>query len=222
MKWRKFHQAKRKQDESVEIVEKKGPRKECKGAKGVRQQCDVSASTLRGWATAGGQQRLGAVGGVSSSKQRADLRHQVDELKEACPGHSVITDVASGINLKKPGLRALLERVHKGMVPEVVVMHRDRAARFVIDLLEFVLRQQGCELLVHRRDEGSGERELAETQMEGRATSVAGHHGKRAAQERRKRKRRKRQEEEKARALEGQEDVQAAPRKKGSRLPAQG
>ena len=53
------------------------------------------------------------------------------------PGHRVITDVASGVNFKRPGLRALLDAIHRGNVKEVVVLHRDRLARFALDLLEY-------------------------------------------------------------------------------------
>ena len=136
-----------------------------KGAKWARQRYGVPASTLRSWANKGDlrcvrtpwgkrlydTEQLRALLGdredqgtrcniiyarVSSSKQRSDIQRQVDELTQAYPGHRVITDVASGINFKRPGLCALLDSIHWGNVQEVVVMHRDRLARFAIDLLE--------------------------------------------------------------------------------------
>ena len=60
---------------------------------------------------------------VSSQQQRAagDLHRQLDDLKCRYPTYDVITDVGSGLNFRRPGLQRLLERVHSGMVTEVVV-----------------------------------------------------------------------------------------------------
>ena len=59
---------------------------------------------------------------VSSEHQRGDLARQIDDLKHAYPQHErVYQDIASGLNWKRPGLTALLERVHEGGVGEVVV-----------------------------------------------------------------------------------------------------
>ena len=148
---------------------------------------------------------------VSSSKQRPDLQRQIDELTQAYPGHRVITDVASGLNFKRPGLRALLDSIHRGNVQEVVVMHRDRLARFAIDLLEYLFRQKGVKLLVHRQDNDAGEsaQQLAEDLMAITTVFVASHHGKRAAEGRRRRKR-QREEEAQARTQQGEEGVQPA------------
>lgn len=46
---------------------------------------------------------------VSSTGQRGDLERQVQHLKERFPTHRVITDIGSGINFKRKGLRTVLE-----------------------------------------------------------------------------------------------------------------
>ena len=126
---------------------------------------------------------------VSSAKQRADLDRQVVDLQEAYPGHTLIKDVASGINFKRPGLRALLERALAGLVSEIVVMHRDRLARFGFDLLDFVFAKAGARIVVHGRDEGAtDERDLADDLLAVTALFVASHHGRRAAQNRKRRR----------------------------------
>ncbi len=126
-----------------------------------------------------------------------------------------------GHHSEGPGLRSLLDRVNKGMVSEVVAMHRDGLARFATDLLEFFLRQQGCKLMVHRLDEGSSGHEVAEVHMEYIAVSVVNHNGERAAESIGKLSSRERQEEEEACALKGQEDVQPTAGEKGTRLPSE-
>lgn len=148
---------------------------------------------------------------VSSSKQRGDLQRQVDELKEAYPEHRIITDIASGINFKRKGLCTLLERVNEGVVNQVVVMHRDRLARFACDLLEFIFRQKGCRFLVHRGGEGPEPTgQLAEDLMAITTVFVASHHGKRAAENRRKRKRAQSQEGTQGEKVNNEEGIPAS------------
>lgn len=100
---------------------------------------------------------------VSSSKQKDDLRRQVEKLKELYPKAEVIQDIGSGLNFKRKGLLALLERLHKGEKFTLVVAHRDRLARFGFDLIEFLVEQNGGEILVLNEDLGkSKESELKE------------------------------------------------------------
>ena len=157
---------------------------------------------------------------VSSSKQRSDLQRQVRELQQAYPNHRVITDIASGINFKRPGLRALLDAVHRRGVSQVVVMHRDRLARFAIDLLEYIFRQQSVKLVVHRQCQAGAEstQQLAEDLMAITTVFVASHHGKRAAEGRRRRKRQK-EEEAQARQVQDEENVQAPQDPEDQGLP---
>jgi putative resolvase len=56
---------------------------------------------------------------VSSPKQRSDLERQKQHLQQLYPSHLILTDIASGINWKRPGLKTLLERSSRGLVTEV-------------------------------------------------------------------------------------------------------
>ena len=126
---------------------------------------------------------------VSSAKQRPDLERQIEDLAKAYPGHTVAKDVASGVNFKRPGLRALLERAIKGLVTEVVVMHRDRLARLGFDLLEFVFNKAGARVVVHSRDEGAEtEHDLADDLLAVTTLFVASHNGRRAAKNKKRRR----------------------------------
>jgi predicted site-specific integrase-resolvase len=152
---------------------------------------------------------------VSSSKQRGDLQRQIEELSKAYPGYRVISDVASGINFKRQGLRSLLDSVYRGNVKEVVVMHRDRLARFAIDLLEYIFKAQGTKLVVHRQNQDTldSPQQLAEDLMAITTVFVASHHGKRAAEGRRRRKRQK-EEKEEVTKVQSQESVSTSSYKK--------
>ncbi len=99
---------------------------------------------------------------VSSRGQKTDLDRQVSVLKNLYPDSELITDIGSGLNFKRAGLKALLERVRTGDVGLVVVAHKDRLARFGFDLIKWLCELDGAELLVLNQDNLSPEREMVE------------------------------------------------------------
>jgi putative resolvase len=126
---------------------------------------------------------------VSSAHQRADLERQAQDLQEAYPNHEVISDVGSGLNFKRKGLSALLERVLAGLVKEVVVMHKDRLCRFGSELMELIFKQTGTKFVVHCASDGAEEdtRELADDLLAVTTVFVARHNGLRSGANRRRR-----------------------------------
>lgn len=144
---------------------------------------DVHANTLRKWAddgkietikTASGQRRYNldqylqnkqqrtvvCYCRVSSAKQRDDLARQVDFMRENYPNAEIIKDVGSGLNFKRKGLKAILERAMRGDSIELVVAHRDRLARFGQDLIKHVIEFNGGKLVVLDQSACSPEEEL--------------------------------------------------------------
>jgi predicted site-specific integrase-resolvase len=85
---------------------------------------------------------------VSSAKQRADLDRQVAALSSHYPKAEIVTDVGSGLNFKRKGLKALLERSLSGNSITVVVAHRDRLCRFGFDLLSWLFERSGGSVVV--------------------------------------------------------------------------
>jgi excisionase family DNA binding protein len=85
---------------------------------------------------------------VSSAKQKDDLQRQVQFMQSKYPKAEIIKDIGSGINFKRKGLLAILERSMSGAVITLVVAYRDRLARFGAGLIEFILKQNGGELVV--------------------------------------------------------------------------
>ncbi len=85
---------------------------------------------------------------VSSRKQQDDLERQIAYLKAKEPAAEVVTDIASGLNFKRKGLKAILERCLQGDKLTVVVAHRDRLARFGFDLIEWLIQRNGGEVVV--------------------------------------------------------------------------
>jgi putative resolvase len=100
---------------------------------------------------------------VSSKKQQEDLARQIAHLRSVYPDYTVMEDIGSGINWKRPGLKTVLELAMQQRIGNIVVAHRDRLCRFGFDLFEQVIRHGGGKIIVldepiHR----SSEQELAE------------------------------------------------------------
>jgi predicted site-specific integrase-resolvase len=51
----------------------------------------------------------------------------------------IIKDYGSGIDFKRKGLRALLERILRGDKLKIIVAHRDRLARFGGEVIQFLV-----------------------------------------------------------------------------------
>jgi putative resolvase len=102
---------------------------------------------------------------VSSRKQTDDLQRQVETLQEKYPEYAVFKDVCSGLNYKRPGLQRLLGQVQGGVITEVVVAHKDRLARFGVDLIKWFLNQAGASLVIEHDEHLSSEQELSEDLM---------------------------------------------------------
>lgn len=85
---------------------------------------------------------------VSSWKQKDDLERQRQYLEEKYPGIEIVSDVGSGINFKRKGLLSLLERSLSGAKLKVVVAHKDRFTRFGFELIEWIIKRNGGEIVV--------------------------------------------------------------------------
>ena len=99
---------------------------------------------------------------VSTAKQRGDLERQVAQMRELYPDAEIVTDVAGGLNWQRRGLRSVLERLHRGDKLTLVVAHRDRLARFGFELIEWLVEQNGGNIVVLNQSDGSPKSELTE------------------------------------------------------------
>jgi excisionase family DNA binding protein len=97
---------------------------------------------------------------VSSYKQKDDLERQVEFMRKRYPEAEIVKDVASGLNFRRKGLKAILESALGGDRIELVVAHRDRLARFGFDLIEWIIERSGGRVVVLDKTELSPEQEL--------------------------------------------------------------
>jgi putative resolvase len=100
---------------------------------------------------------------VSSKNQKEDLDNQINFLKEKFPNHVFITDIGSGLNYKRKGLKTLLDKCLQGVVGEVVVTYKDRLCRFGFDLIDWIISRSGGKIVVLSENETtSPEEEMVE------------------------------------------------------------
>jgi predicted site-specific integrase-resolvase len=82
-------------------------------------------------------------------------------MREKYPKAEIIKDIGSGLNFKRKGLLSLLERAMRGDSLQLVVAHRDRLARFGLELIKYIVETNGGELVVLDQTTYSPEQELS-------------------------------------------------------------
>jgi len=108
---------------------------------------------------------------VSSHDQKEQLQWQAQRLRQHCIAkgwcHEVITDLGSGMNMRKPGLARLLRLLLSGDVGRLVLVTRDRLLRFGAELVFSICRLRGVEVvLLDPEPQASREQQLASDLVE--------------------------------------------------------
>jgi len=78
---------------------------------------------------------------VSSQSQKDDLERQIDFMKTKFPNYTIITDIGSGLNLNKKGIKKIIHYAIEGKIKELVVAYKDRLARFGFELIEDLIKK---------------------------------------------------------------------------------
>ncbi|NJE12841.1 IS607 family transposase [Thermococcus sp. LS2] len=105
---------------------------------------------------------------VSSRDQKEDLERQVEYLKNYCStkGYQVVkilTDISSGLNENRKGLKQLFKLVESGEITKVIITYRDRLTRFGFKYLEQYFNSHGVEIeVIFDDEEKTPEKELVE------------------------------------------------------------
>jgi len=97
---------------------------------------------------------------VTSSKQKEMLCQQVKFMEERFPGCEIVKDIGSGLSFKRHGLRSILERSMQGERIRVVVAYKDRLARFGAELIEWIIKLNGGEVVALNEISFSPKQEL--------------------------------------------------------------
>jgi DNA binding domain, excisionase family len=87
---------------------------------------------------------------VSTKQQKDDLENQIKNLKEYAysKGYNfeIISDIGSGIDYKKEGLKKLLEKINNSEISKIVVLYKDILAMFGFELIKFLANINNIEI----------------------------------------------------------------------------
>ncbi|HSX12943.1 MAG TPA: IS607 family transposase [Chlamydiales bacterium] len=108
---------------------------------------------------------------VSSHDQKADLERQKQVLELYCArqgwNFEVITDLGSGMNYHKKGLKRLLNDILTGNIGRLVIAHKDRLLRFGAELIFAICEVKNVEVVVINQGEDTTfEEDLAKDVLE--------------------------------------------------------
>lgn len=99
---------------------------------------------------------------VSSKNQKDDLERQIEYMRSAYPNYEIITDIGSGLNFARKGLKTILDEAIRGNIQEIVVAHKDRLCRFGFEIIEHIIKTYSKgRILVLNHTNLSPESELA-------------------------------------------------------------
>lgn len=108
---------------------------------------------------------------VSTHEQKDDLQRQKEILELFCASRGwvfeSISDLGSGLNYSKKGLKRLLQAIVDGKVGRLVITHKDRLLRFGAELIFALCETKGVEVVIINQGEPpTFEEELAADVLE--------------------------------------------------------
>ena len=117
------------------------------------------------------QRKTIAYARVSSHDQKSDLQRQIEILELYCSSQGwsfeVISDLGSGMNYHKKGLKRLLDDILDNKIDRLVLTHKDRLLRFGAELVFALCEARQVEVVIINQGENlSFEEELAQDVLE--------------------------------------------------------
>jgi len=108
---------------------------------------------------------------VSSHDQKADLERQKQVLEAYCASHGwtfeVVSDLGSGMNYNKKGLKRLLSEIIDGKIGRLVIAHKDRLLRFGAELVFAICEAKEVEvIIINKGEDTTFEEDLARDVLE--------------------------------------------------------
>ena len=108
---------------------------------------------------------------VSSHDQKNDLERQKQLLEMFCASngwkYEIISDLGSGMNYHKKGLKKLLEEILDNQIGRLVITHKDRLLRFGAELVFAICEAKEVEVIIMNKGEDSTfEEDLAKDVLE--------------------------------------------------------
>ena len=107
---------------------------------------------------------------VSRKGQKQDLERQLESMQiwALSSGTIVdewITEIGGGLNFKRPKFLAIVDRICRGEIRQLIVAHKDRLVRFGFELIRHICDEHDCELIVLNQIRLSPEKEMVEDML---------------------------------------------------------
>ena len=108
---------------------------------------------------------------VSSYDQKDDLERQKQVLEMYCASNGwdfeILSDLGSGINYNKKGLKTLINAIIDGEVGRLVITHKDRLLRFGAELIFAICEAKEVEVvIINKGEDTTFEEDLAKDVLE--------------------------------------------------------
>ena len=108
---------------------------------------------------------------VSSYDQKDDLERQKQVLEMYCASNGwdfeILSDLGSGINYNKKGLKTLIHAIIDGEVGRLVITHKDRLLRFGAELIFAICEAKEVEVvIINKGEDTTFEEDLAKDVLE--------------------------------------------------------
>ncbi len=108
---------------------------------------------------------------VCSHDQKDDLERQKQVLEIYCAQQGwtfeVVTDLGSGMNYYKKGLKKLLNNILEGQIGRLVITHKDRLLRFGAELVFAICEAKKVEVvIINKGEDPTFEEDLAKDVLE--------------------------------------------------------
>jgi predicted site-specific integrase-resolvase len=108
---------------------------------------------------------------VSSYDQKKDLQTQIKVLNQFAERQqvamfSVMSDLGSGLNFKKKGLKQLISMILSSQIDTIYLTHKDRLLRFGNELITMIAKQFNTKVVVLYHQEECFETKLAKDVLE--------------------------------------------------------
>jgi len=104
---------------------------------------------------------------VSSYDRKDDLNRQIEYLKSKYPTYDVISDIGSGINFKRKGLKKIIDLAISNKLKTIVVTYKDRLCRIGYELIEYILQEySNTKIILDKTDDISVNEDITKDLIE--------------------------------------------------------
>ena len=104
---------------------------------------------------------------VSSRKQKENLENQIEVMKNKYPNYEIISDIGSGLNFKREGLKKIIDYAIKGEIEILIVAYKDRLARIGYEMIENLIKDysKGEIVIISKKEEETPQEEMTKDIM---------------------------------------------------------